>query len=80
MERTTSEDIIDTADGSNGVTVNCVNVRASGINSLDQRRRKVICRVTYTQHVTIWCYRSGIGLTHVTVAITIGAIGEQITL
>jgi hypothetical protein len=47
----------DTADGSSGVIVNCVIVRASGINSLDLRRSDVICHVTYTQHVTI-CYLS----------------------
>jgi hypothetical protein len=34
----------DTADGSNGEIVNCVNVRASGINSLYAIRREVICR------------------------------------
>jgi hypothetical protein len=43
----------DTADGSNGVTVNCISVRASGINSLDPIRREFICRV-HTQHVTIF--------------------------
>jgi hypothetical protein len=37
----------DTADGSNCETVNCVNVRASGINSLCPQRSEVICRVTY---------------------------------
>jgi hypothetical protein len=48
--RTTCE----TADSSNCQTVNCVNVRASGINSLYPIRREVTCRVTYTQHVTIY--------------------------
>jgi hypothetical protein len=43
----------DTADCSNWEIVNCVNVRGSGINSLYPERREVICRVTYTQHVTI---------------------------
>jgi hypothetical protein len=43
----------DTADGSNCEIVNCVTVKASGINSLDSIRREVFCRVTYTQHVTI---------------------------
>jgi hypothetical protein len=38
----------DNADGSNCEIVNCISVRASGINSLDPRRREVICRVTYT--------------------------------
>jgi hypothetical protein len=46
----------DTADGSNCEIVNGVNVRASGINSLYPIRREVTCRVTYTQHVTIYIY------------------------
>jgi aspartate/tyrosine/aromatic aminotransferase len=46
----TPGEVFDTADGSSGVIV-----RASGINSLDPRRREIICRPTYTQHVTIWC-------------------------
>jgi hypothetical protein len=45
----------ETADDSNCQIVNCVDVRASGINSLYAIRREVICRVTYTQHVTFWC-------------------------
>jgi hypothetical protein len=45
----------DTADGNNGEIVNCVNVRASGINSLYATRREVTCRALYTQHVTIYC-------------------------
>jgi hypothetical protein len=44
----------ETADGSNCQIVICVNVRASGINSLYLIRREVTCRVTYTQHVTIY--------------------------
>jgi hypothetical protein len=43
----------DTADGSNYKIVNCVSVRASGINSLYPIRREVTCRALYTQHVTI---------------------------
>jgi hypothetical protein len=43
----------ETTDGSNCQIVNCVNVRASGINSLDPIRCEVTCRVTYTQHVTL---------------------------
>jgi hypothetical protein len=43
----------DSADGSNCEIVNCVNLRASGINSLYSVRREVTCRVIYTQHVTI---------------------------
>jgi hypothetical protein len=43
----------DTANGSNWEIVNCINVRASGINSRYSIRREVTCRVTYTQHVTI---------------------------
>jgi hypothetical protein len=35
----------DTADGSNCEIVNCVSVRASGINSLYLVRREVICCV-----------------------------------
>jgi hypothetical protein len=44
----------DTANGSTCDIVNGVNVRASGINSLYPIRREVTCRVTYTQHVTIY--------------------------
>jgi hypothetical protein len=44
----------DTADDSNCEIVNGVNVRASGINSLYAIRREVTCRVTHTQHVTIY--------------------------
>jgi hypothetical protein len=40
------------------VIANCVYVRASGINSLHPRRREVICRVTYTQHVTTFSVHS----------------------
>jgi hypothetical protein len=43
----------DTADCSNCKIVNCVTVRASGINSLYPIRREVTCHVAYTQHVTI---------------------------
>jgi hypothetical protein len=50
-----SRSICDAAGGSTCVIVNCVNVRASGINSLYAIRREVICHVTYTQHVTNWC-------------------------
>jgi hypothetical protein len=39
--------IWDTADGSTCVIVNCVNVRASGINSLCAIRREVNCRVIH---------------------------------
>jgi hypothetical protein len=39
--------IFDTADGSICVIANCVNVRASGINSLYAIRREVICRVIH---------------------------------
>jgi hypothetical protein len=45
--------ILDTADGSTCEIVNCIIVRASGINSLYLIRREVTCRLTYTQHVTI---------------------------
>jgi hypothetical protein len=44
----------DTADGSKCEIVNCVNVRASGINSLYAIRREVTYRALYTQHVTIF--------------------------
>jgi hypothetical protein len=44
----------DTVDGSNRKIVNGVSVRASGINSLYAIRREINCRVTYTQHVTIY--------------------------
>jgi hypothetical protein len=44
----------DTVGDSNCEIVNGVNVRASGINSLYAVRREVTCRVTYTQHVTIY--------------------------
>jgi hypothetical protein len=37
----------DTADGSNCKIVNCLSVRAGGINSLYQIRREVICRVIH---------------------------------
>jgi hypothetical protein len=37
----------DTADGSTCVIVNCISVRASGINSLYPERREVICRVIH---------------------------------
>jgi hypothetical protein len=47
----------DTLDGSTCVIINCVNVRASGINSLYAIRREVTCRALYTQHVTIWCQK-----------------------
>jgi hypothetical protein len=43
----------DSADGSN---CNCKLYKCKSecaINSLDPRRREVICRVTYIQHVTI---------------------------
>jgi hypothetical protein len=40
--------ICNTAGGSNCEIVNCVSVRASGINSLYWIRREVICRVIYT--------------------------------
>jgi hypothetical protein len=43
----------DTANCSNCEIVTCVNVRASGINSLYQIRREVTCSMTYTQLVTI---------------------------
>jgi hypothetical protein len=43
----------ETADDSACQIVNCVNVTASGINSLYAILREVICRVTYNQHVTI---------------------------
>jgi hypothetical protein len=43
----------DAAVGSSCEIVNCVNVRASGINLLDPKRREVTCRVTHTQHVTV---------------------------
>jgi hypothetical protein len=39
----------DTADGSSGDIL-----RASGINSLDPVRREIICRVSHTQHVTVF--------------------------
>jgi hypothetical protein len=48
--------ICDTADGSNCKIVNCVTVRASGINSLDPRRREVMCRVTYPTHDNMYTY------------------------
>jgi hypothetical protein len=44
----------DTADGSNVITVNCVIVRASGINSLDPIRREFISRVTYPTRDNIY--------------------------
>jgi hypothetical protein len=37
----------DTVDGSNCEIVNCVNVRASGINSLYAIRREINCRVIH---------------------------------
>jgi hypothetical protein len=42
------------SNDSNCKIVNGVNVRASGINLLYLIRCEVNCRVTYTQHVTIF--------------------------